>query len=737
MGYRRYRGPECTIPPILDSVKNKILTIEAHARIRSVTMLRGYGARTVRGVEQAMNEPQLARILTDRRDDIVARFVTEVRRKDLPPAELDHSLLVDHIPKFLDEIIAELERVQALRGSQDAVDGSMTARQHGEQRWSLGYDLGALIREYGVLRHCIFEIAKSEDAQPGIDEIDVLAKCLSVGVAEAATAYIEHRDSEATSHRGRLEFLVQAGKILSSSLDHRSTLGALTRLLVPGVADWCAVHLEGTDVEDMHIVHVDPAKAAAVRDLCRRSPSLLEATEPAFLESTAQRLIVPLRVQGNVFGAITLAYADSGRHYHATDLVLAEELANKAAVALDNARLYELSQQERSRVEAATRAKDEFVAMVSHELRTPLNAILGWVRLIRGNAIPLAKRDHAFEVIERNALAQDRLVADLLDISRVITGKVRINPSQVDLVNVVEMAIEGIRPAADAKRIETTVDLGEGSAIMRGDGERLQQIVFNLLTNAIKFTPKNGKVAVRLRRIESDFEVLVEDNGEGITEEFLPHVFESFRQSDTSSARPHGGLGIGLTIARHLVELHGGSITALSAGSGHGATFRVRLPISPLVSSTFGVTRVPATDTEAPDNPVGESLDGIRVLVVDDDGDARDLVSFVLESCGAEVHQAWNMAQALAALQTYTPHVIVSDIGMPDGDGYALVRSIRTLAAEDKKNIPVIALTAFARGEDRTRALVEGFNVHMTKPVEPTALARAVADLAGKPTSRR
>jgi CheY-like chemotaxis protein len=334
-------------------------------------------------------------------------------------------------------------------------------------------------------------------------------------------------------------------------------------------------------------------------------------------------------------------------------------------------------------------------------------------------------------VIERNAQAQGRLIADLLDISHAITGKIRINLSQVDLSNVVDMAVEGVRPAAEAKRIQIDVDIDRAHAVMRGDGDRLQQVVWNLLANAIKFTPKGGLVRVRLRRIDSDIELTVEDNGEGILSTFLPHVFESFRQSDGSVSRPHGGLGIGLSIAKHILELHGGFIKAESPGAGRGATFVVRLPMSPLVSTTMGISRVPATQQQAVDGSLPVGLEGMRVLVVDDEPDARELIAYFLEMCRMEVHLAGSAAEALVELESYTPHVIISDVGMPNEDGYSLIRSIRTLPFDDKKNIPAIALTAFARNEDRTRALVEGFNLHMAKPVEPTALARAVADLGG------
>jgi len=674
--------------------------------------------------------PLLLDLLTTHRDEIVARFVAEVQLKDLSPPGVPHSLLVDHIPNFLDEIVAELARLDGVRFSDDAVDTSTTARQHGEQRWTLGYDLEGVIREYGVLRHAILESAKGSGSVVTVDEFDVLAKCLSVGVAEAATAYVKYRDEQLDAQKANLEFLAEAGQLLSSSLDYRSTLRRLTGLVVPRLADWCVVQVEGSSVEEMPIAHLHSSKVEMVRDLYRRHPA---PTEDQLREASCSSITVPFLVQDTVLGAMTLAYSDSQRHYGEQDLVLATELARRAAVAVDNARLYDLSQKERSRVEAATRAKDEFVAVVSHELRTPLNAVLGWMRLMRGGSLPAEKREHAFDVIERNADALNLLVADLLDISRVITGSVRINPSQIDVSNVIELAIEGVRPAADAKRIRISVEIDQQNSVVRADGDRLQQVVWNLLGNAVKFTPKNGQIAVTLRRVESDLEIVVRDNGEGIDAEFLPYVFESFRQSNSSSSRTHAGLGIGLSIAKHIVELHGGTIRAESAGLGAGATFSLRIPVSPLLSSTFGVHKVPATTERAPSAALPPGLEGIRVLVVDDESDARELVGYVLESCGMEVRLAENVTDALSQLQSYTPQVIISDIGMPEDDGYVLIRAIRILDSEEKKAIPAIALTAFARNEDRTRALVEGFNLHIAKPVEPTRLVQAVAELAGRP----
>jgi len=370
--------------------------------------------------------------------------------------------------------------------------------------------------------------------------------------------------------------------------------------------------------------------------------------------------------------------------------------------------------------------------MVSHELRTPLNAILGWVRLMRSGSLSDLKREHAFEVIERNANAQNQLVSDLLDISRAITGKVRIYPSQVDLSNVIDVALEDARLALDAKRISVHTTLDRAGSVMRGDGERLQQIVWNLITNAIKFTPKDGEITVTLSRVDSDLVLSVSDTGVGIAPGFLPHVFDSFRQSDSSAARVHGGLGVGLSISKHLVDLHGGSIEVQSEGTGKGATFVVRLPVSPLISATVGVPQVPATRESERPVELPSAQHELRVLVVDDEPDARELIGYVLETCGMEVRLAGTAQAALSELRGYTPHVIISDIGMPQEDGYALIRSIRTLPESDKKDIPAIALTAFTRNEDRTRALVAGFNLHIAKPVEPATLVRAVLDLAGQ-----
>jgi signal transduction histidine kinase/ActR/RegA family two-component response regulator len=441
-------------------------------------------------------------------------------------------------------------------------------------------------------------------------------------------------------------------------------------------------------------------------------------------------LAAPLQVKSSIFGTITLAWSDSGRHYTEADLLLVNDLARRAASAIDNAQLYELARTERARAEAAARAKDEFVAVVSHELRTPLNVIIGWVRLLKGGALSEATREHALEVVERNADAQNQLVTDLLDISRMLTGKLRLVPAQVDLGNLMRLVVEDARLALDAKRLKMHLSITE-PAVMRGDAERLKQVVWNLLLNAIKFTPKGGSIRIGLSRVDSDLELSVQDDGVGIAPDVLPHIFRSFHQ-ESSTTRAHGGLGIGLSITKHLVDLHGGSIVALSDGVGKGSEFRVRLPLSPVISTTVGVTKGPITTSKRQGIERPAALVGVSILIVDDEDDARDLLRIVLESCNAQVYDAASAREALEILAVQSIDLMVSDIGMPDEDGYSLIRTVRALSAPDKANIPAIALTAFARNEDRSRALLEGFNVHMAKPVELAELLVALADLCGR-----
>jgi PAS domain S-box-containing protein len=385
--------------------------------------------------------------------------------------------------------------------------------------------------------------------------------------------------------------------------------------------------------------------------------------------------------------------------------------------------LLESEQAARREAEAANHAKDEFLATLSHELRTPLNAIVGWAHLLRTGQLDAAQTSRAVEVIDRNAKAQSQIVADVLDVSRIVMGKLRLEVRPVELSTVVEEALETLRPAAAAKDILLESALAADSRVS-GDPDRLQQVVWNLVSNAIKFTPGGGRIRVDLRRVNGHAEVTVEDTGMGIRPDFLPHVFERFRQSDSSSTRAHGGLGLGLALVRHLVELHGGTVAAASRGEGKGATFTVALPL--MLPPDARVEReVPAAES-AP----AVDLQGLKVLVVDDDGEARDLVATALRRAGAEVRTAANASEALADVGRHPPEVIVSDLEMPGVDGYQLIQRLRALDPEHGGTIPAAALTAHARPDEVRRALDAGFQRHLSKPAAPEEIARAVAALA-------
>ncbi|MES1022460.1 ATP-binding protein [Gloeocapsa sp. BRSZ] len=387
-------------------------------------------------------------------------------------------------------------------------------------------------------------------------------------------------------------------------------------------------------------------------------------------------------------------------------------------------------QEARATAEAANRAKDEFLSMLSHELRTPLNAMLGWSQLLRSQKLNEATRSRALEAIERNARGQANLIEDLLDISRIITGKLRLHVRPIELVPVIEAAIDTVRPAADAKQVRIQSVLDPSAGPVSGDSDRLQQVVWNLLSNAIKFTPKGGRVQVRLERVNSHVEIIVSDTGQGISPDFLPYIFERFRQADSTHTRSHGGLGLGLAIVRHLVELHGGTVQAQSPGEGQGTTFMVQLPLT-VVLKTHESERVHPTVGGEVSFDCAPTLSGLKVLLVDDEADARDLLATVLQECQALVKTAASVAEAIAAIEQFQPDILVSDIGMPGEDGYSLIRRIRAMEAPNSARIPAVALTAYARVEDRTRALAAGFQMHIAKPVNPTELVAVIANLAG------
>jgi signal transduction histidine kinase/CheY-like chemotaxis protein len=532
-------------------------------------------------------------------------------------------------------------------------------------------------------------------------------------------------------------------------------LAAVANLAVPILGDWCAVDIVGKDakVARLAVAHIDPAKVPFARNLERyEDPSaptgvhaVIRTAKPVFVPRITDEMIaaaahgneeqlrlvrslelvsymcVPLVAHGRTLGALTLATAESRRQFTSDDLHFAEEAAHRAALAVDNAQAYQAMQ-------VADRLKDEFLATLSHELRTPLNAILGYARLLRSGSVPGDKIAHAIEVVERNAVSLTQLVEDVLDVSRIISGKIRLSVQPVDVPTVVRNAVDSLRPAADAKqlRLQTTIDPLAGP--ISGDPDRLQQIVWNLISNAVKFTPKGGRIQVRLQRLDSQVDIEVSDTGVGIAPDFLPHLFERFRQADSRSTRLYSGLGLGLAIVRHLVELHGGTVEAASGGEEQGATFRVTLPLM-IVHAERAVDerRRRGLGPMQSVAPALGKLQGIHVLAVDDDGDALELVREILEMAGARVFTADSAPAALQLLSSNRPDVLVADVGMPEIDGFELIRRVRKSDDSVVRSTPAIALTAYARAEDRVKALESGFEMHLAKPADPAELVAAVA----------
>jgi PAS domain S-box-containing protein len=576
-------------------------------------------------------------------------------------------------------------------------------------------------------------------------------------------AVLVFRDvTEDKQREARRAFLARAGAELLAAADYRDSLAAVANLAVPRLADWCSVEIvEGDEPvpRQLAVAHVDPEKIAYARELRRRYPphasdarglmAILRSGRPeiypeissealdrsavdeehrAMLRKLQLRsgMIIPLRGRERIFGAISFVYAESGRHYTAEDLVLGEELARRAALVIERRRLEDERAQllERERgarqyAELANRSKDEFLAVVSHELRNPLSVILGRVQLLLMKQPPEDLKKHLV-TIERNAKAQARLLEDVLDLSRIVSGKLRLELRATDAAVAVADAISSARGAADAKRIELSSSVEPGLELFT-DPVRLQQIVGNLVSNAVKFTPDGGKVRVECRRAGSVVRLTVSDTGEGIDPAMLATIFEPFRQADASTTRQHGGLGLGLTIVRQLVQAHGGTVRAQSAGKGTGATFVVELPVGTgPVEREAGISGLQGG---------GVLLHGIRVLAVDDQPDALELVRDVLAAAGAQVETASSAMEAAEKVRRFGAHVLVTDVGMPGEDGYSLLRRLRrdeTGAAR----IPAVALTAYARPEDVEQARAAGFEAHLPKPVDAGRLVGTVARLA-------
>ena len=591
-------------------------------------------------------------------------------------------------------------------------------------------------------------------------EIDTARSLSDLAAAAITTAEVieeQRRQREAAERANRqAAFLAEAGTALASSLDYAATLRTVAHLAVPRIADWCAVDIvdDRGGIQRLAVAHVDPTRIEAARsfhegylhDATRvgtvahairtglpvlvsdvRDETLADlATDDDHLHALrdlriCSYVVVPLAAHGRTFGAVAFVMAESGRHYADADLRFAQDVAYRAALAVENARAYQ-------QASSANRAKDEFLATLSHELRTPLNAVLGWVRMVRAGTLDPDKLSRALEIIERNAVAQLHLVEDLLDLSRIITGKFQLSIAPVNLAEVVEATRDAIQPAATAKAIEVKIQIAPDSRPVAGDRTRLQQAVWNLLSNAIKFTPHLGRVSVTLKpRGDSQMDLEVSDTGEGIDADVLPFVFDRFRQGESGTTRTHSGLGLGLAIVRHIVELHGGIVAVASEGKGRGSTFRLSLP-----AHVEGRAVAPLRTRRPRSRRQTTLLAGLRALVVDDDRDARELVTDVLRARGMTVTAAASADEGLVALDRDVPDVIVSDIAMPDRDGYELIRQIRQRPPDRGGLVPAVALTAYARPEDSERSLSSGFQLHLAKPVDVEYLVSAVATLAGR-----
>jgi PAS domain S-box-containing protein len=476
---------------------------------------------------------------------------------------------------------------------------------------------------------------------------------------------------------------------------------------------------------------VMPAEAADILEPIFRR--VIETGEPALnVEQSLVTAAEPREVRHFISGYYPIKNG-GGRTLGVNVVVMEITQRKKIEEELEN--LLRQEKAAREEAEAANRMKDEFLATISHELRTPLTSILGWARMLTGGGLTAPQSRHALEVIAQSAQSQTRLIEDILDTSRIITGRLKLEAQPVAIEHIFHAAVDVVRPSAEVKGIVLSEVVDAPDGVVFGDANRLQQAVWNLLSNAVKFTNEGGRIEARLGRADGQVEIAVEDTGIGIDPKFLPHVFDRFRQADASSTREYGGLGIGLAIVRHIVEMHGGSVSASSPGRGQGATFKIRLPLI----SAQRLARVEGPRAEAPPPAKerqiledGHRLDGVRVLLVEDNPDTLEMLKFIFDESGAEVIAVTSVEEALDALERFRPDALVSDIAMPDRDGYDLIREVRSREPEQGGKIPAVAVTAYARAEDRVRVLAAGFQMHIAKPIDPDELIAVVASLTGQ-----
>ncbi len=583
--------------------------------------------------------------------------------------------------------------------------------------------------------------------------IDDSAAPIRSGTGELTGVVLVFRDaSEEKREMYRRLFLAKATEQIASASDYRDALRRIASLACPRMADWVSVDILDPatgKLQQLAVSHIDPAKVQMAIEIGKRyqpdpdaptgAPNVIRTGRPelypqiptALLEASARdaehlrlireldlrsAMIVPLRGQRDVFGAITFIFCGEQHGYNDDDLYLAQELSQRVSLLVERRRLEE-------QAEIANRMKDEFLATISHELRTPLQAILGYGGMLERKVA--VDPDKALGAIMRNAQAQARLIEDMLDMSRILSGKLRLTTERVELASAITAAVDAVKPAALSRNQQVFLDLADDLGFVTGDFERLQQIVWNLVSNAVKFTPREGAISITGTRTGSSIRIMVKDNGKGIASDHLGAIFDRFRQVDSSSTRAHTGLGLGLAIVKYLVEAHGGTVAVDSAGLNQGSTFTVSLPAQLEALATSKDASQTARSLLS-----AQALANVRVLLVDDDEDTRLSIADALSSVGARVEQAVSAADALRRLEQSLPHVLLSDIGMPTQDGYTLIRHVRALPLDRGGNVPAIALTAYARPEDVAKAQTAGFQLHVSKPVALEDLVAAIRSFA-------
>jgi signal transduction histidine kinase/DNA-binding response OmpR family regulator len=690
---------------------------------------------------------------------------------------LDHDAAVVLLDVYMPGIdgLETAELIRSREKSRDIPIIFLTANTTGVSHLTRGYSLGAV--DY---------IVKPVDADILRSKVAVFVELFKKNQEiKQQAALLEEKNRELeNANLTRLNMLIDLGQELAAENDPTQVLAkfchSARRIVGAGEA---AVGVLDNDAKalryffhctaDSETISPSAIPAEAVRALehlvSEQKPFRLTDSDDLLVEADAPSDIVqsflgaPLLSPLGVSGWVYLLNKNDDENFSEADERLAATLATQVAVAYENARLYTEAQNHatelrlevaerkqaeeeraamlireqaaRAEAESANRTKDEFLATLSHELRTPLTAILGWSHLLRTNELQAPQFAHALETIERNARSQSQLIDDLLDVSRIVTGKLEVEFSTVDLSSVVQAALESVHPALTAKEIDLETFVEPGLRVS-GDAHRMQQIFWNLFTNAIKFTPKRGHVRIVAEKQDSEVRIKIADTGIGISPEFLPYIFDRFRQADGSTTRAQGGLGLGLAIVRHLVDVHHGKVEVESAGTKQGSTFTVSLPLAVSASANHdnGVGTGPLKrEEDLVKSP--RILDGLKILVVDDDADTRDLVTTILTRCGSEVRCSSSAAEALTAFQEWNPDLLVSDIGMPEEDGYGLIRRLRELKSKRAKQIPALALTAYATDQDRTLALSAGFQVHLAKPIEPESLVSSIAAALGRDSS--